>query len=343
MPSSIDDDSVLFVLAMTYSSRYNHSMDLADLSAKHIQEAINYETLILCLKRAESHVEPLFERLGALVPLSNPLPLHPNTYSTVTGISTDDLLRTHSHVKTRFFRLEQNDIVLKRGGPFYPEHVASVPESPRFLYTRGDVNLLSKKCVSVIGTRNPSDEGKHYTTETVRALVSHDTVIVSGLALGIDGMAHITTLAEQGSTIGVLGTPLIDVYPKEHRKLQEIIGQRGLLISRFSPATQTQKWHFLLRNRLMSSISVGSVVIEDRDGGGAVKQALYALEQKRKVVIFQHVLDNRSLLWPRRIALKYGVLVVKRPQYIHARLFPSLKKEHKLNSPPSQLSLFDLA
>lgn len=317
-------------------------MDLADLSAKHIQEAINYETLLLCIKKAESYVEPLFERLGEIVPLYNPLSLHPNTYSTVTGINADELLRTHSQVKAQFFRLEPNDVVLKRGDLFYPEHVASVPSSPRFLYVRGDINLLSKKCVSVIGTRNPSDEGKHFTTETVRALVNHDTVIVSGLALGIDGMAHITTLAEQGSTIGVMGTPLIEVYPKEHRKLQEIVGQRGLLVSRFSPATQTQKWHFLLRNRLMSSLSVGSIVIEDRDGGGAVKQAQYALEQKRKVIIFQHVLDNRSLLWPRRIALKQGVLVVKQPQYIHARLFPSIKEESKPVSPSKQLSLFDL-
>lgn len=318
-------------------------MDTADLTAKHIQEAINYETLLLCTKKAESFVEPLFERLGEIVPLYNPLPLHPNTYSTVTGISTDDLLTTHSHVKAQFFRLEPKDIVLKRDGPFYPAYVASVPGSPRFLYARGDINLLSKKCVSVIGTRNPSDEGKHYTIETVRALVVRDTVIVSGLALGIDGMAHITTLAEQGSTIGVLGTPLTETYPKEHRKLQEIVGQRGLLLSRFSPAMQTQKWHFLLRNRLMSSLSVGSIVIEDRDGGGAVKQAKYALEQKRKVVIFQHVLDNRSLLWPRRMALKQDVLVVKQPQYVHARLFPSLKEDRKPISSSKQLSLFDLA
>jgi len=318
-------------------------MNMVDLSAKHIQEAINYETLLLCIKKAESYVEPLFERLGEIVPLYNPLPLHPNTYSTVTGISTDDLLTTHSHVKAQFFRLEPKDIVLKRGGPFYPEYVGSIPGSPRFLYARGDINLLSKKCVSVIGTRNPSDEGKQYTTETVRALVARDTVIVSGLALGIDGMAHITTLAEQGSTIGVLGTPLTEVYPKEHRKLQEIIGQKGLLLSRFSPATQTQKWHFLLRNRLMSSLSVGSIVVEDRDGGGAVKQAHYALEQQRKVVIFQHVLDNRSLLWPRRLALKQGVLVVRKPQSIHVRLFTSVQEESIPIASSKQLSLFDLA
>lgn len=321
-------------------------MDNGDRTLRNIQEAMNYETLVACTKRSESFVEPLFESIGEIVPLSDSLTLHPNTYADAAHVDAREMLEVHSFVKARFFRLEHTDHVIKRGDLLYPESVAVVQDSPRFLYVRGDVSLLTRKCVCVIGTRNPSNEGKQYAKNTVAALATHDVVIVSGLALGIDGIAHISALASKTPTIAVLGTPLIDSYPPQHRDLQRIIGERGLLVTRFSPAMQTQKWHFLLRNRLMSSLAVASVVVEDRDGGGAVKQASYALEQKRRVVIFQHMVDNRSLLWPRRLSLKPGVMIVKRPDYIHARLFakPRITEQTVEQTPiPAQLSLFDLS
>lgn len=321
-------------------------MDIAALSARHIHEATNYETLALALKKADSVIEPLFDEIGGVVPIGDPMTLHPNTYAEAAGIGVNELLALHSQVKARFLRLEYTDVVLARGDSLYPAEVASAPGSPRFLYLRGDISLLGRKSLAVIGTRNPSDEGTRYAKETVQALARHQVAIVSGLALGIDGIAHITALASGTPTIAVLGTSLIDVYPGEHRKLQQAIGEHGLLLSRFSPATQAQKWHFLLRNQLMGSLAAGSVIIEDRDGGGAVKQALYALEHKRKVVLFQHVLDNRALLWPRRFSLKPGVLVVKHPEHIHARVFAGMKGEPdraEEGRDKTQLSLFDLS
>jgi len=321
-------------------------MDLIERSSRNIQEAINYETLVCATRRAESYVEPLFEEVGTVIPMMNPMTVHPNTYADAFGLDPRELLEVHSRVKAQFLRLEASDLVLKRGDDAYPDWVAEVRGSPRFLYTRGDISLLDRKCVCVVGTRSPSTEGKEYTKQTVQALISHNVVIVSGLALGIDGIAHISTLALGGQTVAVIGTPLTEVYPAEHRDLQRMIGERGLVITRFSPATQTQKWHFLVRNQLMSSLGSGSVVIEDRDGGGAVKQAHYALEQDRCVVLFQHVVDNRSLLWPRRFSLKSGVLVVKKAEHIHARLFskartPSRPTDEK--RAPDQLSLFDFS
>jgi DNA processing protein len=321
-------------------------MDNLERTLRNIQEAINFETLLACTRRSQSFVEPLFDRIGEVVPLKDPMTLHPNTYSEAIGIDTREMLDTHSFVKSRFFRLDHTDFVIKRGDRLYPQHAADVQDSPRFLYGRGNIELLGEKCVCIVGTRNPSNEGKEYAKKTVETLGSHGVVIVSGLALGIDGIAHISALATKTPTVAVLGTPLIDVYPPEHRNLQKVIAEHGLVITRFSPAVQTQKWHFLLRNRLMSSLAVGSVVVEDRDGGGAVKQAIYALEQQRRVVIFQHVLDNRSLLWPRRLSLKPGVMVVKRPEYIHARLFAKPRADVEDPSKvavPAQLSLFDLA
>jgi len=328
------------------SQGYTTGMDINDHSSHIIQEAINFETLLLSTKKSESSVEHLFEQIGNHISLHDPLTLHPNTYAEAIEYDVRNLLELHSWVKARFLRLEPGDMVMKRSDAWYPEHIAKVPGSPRYLYARGDISLLTRKCVCVVGTRNPSNEGKEYTRETVRALSANDVVIVSGLALGIDGIAHVSALALESSTIAVIGTSLIDTYPTEHRTLQEMIGKRGLLISRFSPAVQTQKWHFLLRNQLMSSVAEGTIVVEDRDGGGAVKQAFYALEQNRRVVLFQHVLDNRSLLWPRRLMIKPGVMVVKRPDAIHARLFAKGREKVEISSKkevPEQLSLFDLS
>lgn len=333
-------------LVLSCRTRYTSGMDNADRTARNIQEAMNFETLLLCSKRSEISVESIMETIGEMVPLSDPMTLHPNTYAQAIEKDARDLLEMHSFVKSRFFRLDMSDHVMKRGDPLYPEHIGAASESPRFLYTRGDTALLAKRCVCVTGTRNPSNEGKQYTKATVETFVAHDVAIVSGLSLGIDGIAHISTLANHGSTIAVLATPLIDSYPTEHRDLQRIIGERGLLVTRFSPAVQPQKWHVLLRNRLMGSLGVGSIIVEDRDGGSAVKHAAYALEQRRRVVIFQHVLDNRSILWPRKLSLMPGVMVVKRPEHIHARLFAKVRTipsvdEHVPDS--TQLPLFDLA
>ena len=321
-------------------------MDLIEHSTRNIQEAINYETLVCATRRAESHVEVLFDEVGTLVPLTNPMTLHPNTYANAFNLEPRELLEVHSRVKSQFLRLEHTDVVLKRGDDAYPAHVAAVPGCPRFLYARGNVSLLDRRSVCVVGTRNPSGRGKEYTKKTVESLAAHKVVIVSGLALGIDGVAHISALARKAATVAVIGTPLTETYPAEHRDLQRMIGEHGLVITRFSPATQTQKWHFIVRNQLMSSLGSGSIVVEDRDGGGAVKQAQYALEQGRNVVLFQHMVDDRSLLWPRRLSLKPGVLVVKQAEHIHARLFskarvPQLRDTRECGS--EQLTLFDFS
>ena len=89
-------------------------MDIASHSARTIHEAVNFETLAQALRKAEASVEPLFERIGELVPLTDPMTLHPNTYAEFTGIEADELLAVHSFVKSRFLRLEFSDILLKR-------------------------------------------------------------------------------------------------------------------------------------------------------------------------------------------------------------------------------------
>jgi DNA processing protein len=314
------------------------------INNRNLQEALNYETLISCSGKSDSTIEPLFDQLGGSLNLSIPLLAQPNTYAALIGKPVSQLLEAYYHTQARFLRLSSDDFVIKRGDVHYPHYAAVVPYSPRFLYARGDVSLLSHSIVCVVGTRNPSDEGKQYARESTKAIGTAHGVVASGLALGIDGVAHLTSLAENIPTMAVIGTSLLDNYPSEHAGLQRRIGEKGLLLSRFAPSASTQKWFFLLRNRLMSSLSIASVLVEDRDGGGAVKQAGFALEQGRTVILYKHTVENRSILWPRRLISSPTTVVIRKPNEIPGLLAKTIKASTNRSiekAPDIQFSLFE--
>ncbi len=143
-------------------------------------------------------------------------------------------------------------------------------------------------------------------------------------------------------TIAVIGTPINACYPPEHRALQQEIAQAGAVVSRFSPATVTQKWHFLLRNRLMSALSDASVVVEDRDGGGAVRQAAFALEQKKYLFIYESSVDNHSVLWPRQFANQSRVFIIKKSQDLPRVLNQAKKTREGVGKPRQKAVQLDL-
>ncbi len=304
---------------------------------RQLQEAINWEALRLSLKWEEWQLEGLLEEIGLLIPLGDPLTLHPTIYSRHTGLAAEELLKAHSSVKEAFFKLAPHDRIIKRGDSNFPEGRGL----PRFLYARGNLDLLKMKRVTIAGTSSVSNQGRDYTTVSVKALIERKVAIVSGLNLGIEGIAHLSTLAEGGMAIGVLTTPLTETYPEAHKQLQILLGERGLLLSQFSPLTQSERWHTILRNQVMAALSDATLIVEERDGGGAVKQAYYALEQEKRVVLFKHLVDNRSLVWPRRLVQKQGVFSVKSPEAIFPILFPSGVKKSPSKPLPQQFSLFE--
>ncbi len=311
--------------------------------SRNLQEALNYETLISCSGKGDASIEPLVDQLGGSLDLSIPLLAQPNTYAALIGKPVSKLLEAYYHNQARFLRLSIDDHVVKRGDAHYPPYAAVVPYSPRFMYARGDISLLSRSIVCVVGTRNPSDEGKQYARESTKAIGLAHGVVASGLALGIDGVAHLTSLAENIPTMAVIGTSLVDNYPHEHAGLQHRIGEKGLVLSRFAPSAPTQKWFFLLRNRLMSSLSTASVLVEDRDGGGAVKQAGFALEQGRTVIIYKHTVENRSILWPRRLVSNPNTVVIRKPSELPTLLAKNTQVSSRSRvekAPDIQFSLF---
>lgn len=263
---------------------------------ENYQRALNYETIVRVLQKADGYCWDQFLQVTNECDTREELPYNINTYSSLLGISRQVLSDAYLRCRQAFEHLDDRTKIIDQTSPLWPDDVTGVP----FLYLQGDVNLLQEKGISVVGTRNPSNRGMVLAREVVDSLGESGFTIVSGLAMGIDGVAHIEALAKDFKTIGVIGTSVCESYPPKHERLQSLIAEHGLLVSQFSPSRRVQQYFFMQRNLLMSQISMGSFVIESKDGGGGVKQAQYSEKQGKKVFILREVYDNRTYLWPRR-------------------------------------------
>lgn len=277
-------------------------------------EAMHYETLLKVLGGSEAKAEEAFDQLIATKLVQEPLFRHLDFYEQLTGVDKYTIQKAFDQVHSAFETMQDCMTVLGWESQMWPRQVDSFAYRPRFLYVQGKVDLLRLSSVSVIGTRSPSLEGKRLAFETSCQLGKAGYVVASGLALGIDGVAHKAALANGNPTLAVIGTPLNVCYPPEHEQLQKEIAASNAVVTRFSPATSTQKWYFLLRNRLMSALSEASVVVEDRDGGGAVRQAEFALQQKKYLFIYESSLENKGIHWPRQFANQSRVFTVNQPK-----------------------------
>jgi DNA processing protein len=177
------------------------------------------------------------------------------------------------------------------------------------LYFAGDLTLLKRPCVSIVGTRQVSDAGVVATEWLTRKLVDAGIVIVSGLAYGVDTVAHTTALESNGKTIAVIGTPLDKASPSENARLQERIYREHLLISPFRQGEKTHRSHFPVRNRLMATLSDATVVMEASDTSGTLHQAAECTKRGRLLFIAKSVVDDPKVSWPKKF-LKYDTCVV---------------------------------
>lgn len=207
----------------------------------------------------------------------------------------------------------------------YPEQLRDAKHPIELFYYLGNWDLVYSPCVSVVGTRNPSSEGIQRTSKLVKLLIKDGYTIVSGLAKGIDTIAHKTAIENSGSTIAVIGTPLNQTYPKENKELQNLIKQKYLIISqvpffRYSKqGPQINKFFFPERNKLMSALSKATIIVEAGETSGTLVQARAALEQGRKLFILNNNFDNKELTWPQKY-LKKGAIRVSDYEDIIAHL-----------------------
>ncbi|MDR0137353.1 DNA-processing protein DprA [Metabacillus idriensis] len=179
---------------------------------------------------------------------------------------------------------EQNLHMLTLFDENYPELLREIPDPPPILFYKGDISRLKiKKMISIVGTRNPTSYGSNALRKIVNPLVKDGWTIVSGLAKGIDALAHRAALSENGNTIGVIAGGLNHFYPKENQALFEQMCNEQLVLSEHPPNIKPQKWHFPQRNRIISGLSLGTVVMQAKEKSGSLITANTALDQGRQV------------------------------------------------------------
>lgn len=174
----------------------------------------------------------------------------------------------------------------------YPPMLRHIYAPPLLLYYKGDWELTKGQLLGVVGSRRHSNYGKEAVQSIIPKIASHNIGIVSGLARGIDTLAHKITVKQGGTTIAVIGTGIHHYYPTENRSLQKYIAQDHLLISEYPPQTKADKHHFPDRNRIISGLSRGVLVVEAKQRSGSLITANRALEEGRDVFAIPGAIDN---------------------------------------------------
>ena len=180
--------------------------------------------------------------------------------------------------------------------PAYPRSLAEVYDPPLVLFTRGDVRDEHQHAVAIVGTRTPSAYGHRVAHRLGRELAARGITVVSGLASGVDTAAHQGALEVGGQTVAVLGCGVDVVYPQENAGLMHEIAQRGCVLSSFFMGIKPSKGHFPFRNRIISGLSLGVLVVEAPPTSGALITARFAVEQGREVfAVPGHIGDKNSM------------------------------------------------
>lgn len=179
-----------------------------------------------------------------------------------------------------------------RGDAEYPEALEEIDVPPAILYYKGDVGLLKTNCLGVVGTREPSRYGRDYTEKFVEVLAKCSLTIVSGMARGVDSVAHRTALQNDGKTIAVLGCGIDIVYPANNVQLYDDIARDGLIISEYPIGTPSLAYNFPERNRIISGLSRGILITEAGLKSGSLITAEYAIKQNRELFVIPSALNS---------------------------------------------------
>ena len=177
----------------------------------------------------------------------------------------------------------------------YPELLAEIPDAPAILYIKGNIETLSLPSIAIVGSRKYTNYGARVTSELTKKLSRADLNVVSGLALGIDAVAHRATLEENGKTVAVLACGLDIVYPASHIGIaRDIIARDGAIISEHPPKVLALKHHFPARNRIIAGLSLGTLVTEAAEKSGALITAYAALDYNREVFAVPGSIDSEA-------------------------------------------------
>lgn len=186
---------------------------------------------------------------------------------------------------------------IKETNKNYPKQLLQIENHPKKIYAIGNIELLQNKAIAIVGTRKNTEYGEKYTKKFASQISKAGITIISGLALGIDSIAHQNSMQKQGRTIAVIGSGFENIYPEENIKLfNEIIKNKGCIISEYPPKTEVKMSNFPTRNRIIAGISSGVLVVEAKFRSGSSITAKDAFNQKKPVFCL-----------PNQIGIKTGV------------------------------------
>ncbi|GAA4360542.1 DNA-processing protein DprA [Kangiella marina] len=197
----------------------------------------------------------------------------------------------------------------------YPPLLREIDSAPKILFVHGQKEVLKQHQIAIVGSRNPTPQGKDNAIEFARTLGKAGAVITSGLALGVDGFAHQSVLDKGLPTIAVAGTGLDRVYPARHKTMAQKIVENGALVSEFAIGTGVRATHFPARNRIISGMSLGTLVVEAAVKSGSLITARLAMEQGREVFAIPGSIHN-PLARGCHALIKQGVKLVETAEEI---------------------------
>ncbi len=196
----------------------------------------------------------------------------------------------------------------------YPSRLRDIFAPPLLLYYKGEIEpALQQKCLAVVGTRKPSAYGREMCRKLIAPLCEKGVSIISGLALGIDTVAHATAVAKAGITVGVLASGLDSVYPAQNLDLARKITKNGALISEYEPVCKPDRWNFPARNRIISALSDVVFIVEGPISSGALLTAKNAIEQNRDICALPGNINNINAEGPNHL-LKHGAALISKAE-----------------------------
>jgi DNA processing protein len=201
----------------------------------------------------------------------------------------------------------------------YPDLLRTISDPPFILYARGETGLLNDMSMAVVGSRQASFYGMEQARRFARVLADAGLTIVSGLALGIDQAAHESVLGAGGRTIAVLGCGMDVIYPAENRSLYERMAKHGLILSEYPLGAEPRSYHFPRRNRILSGLSLGVLVVEAHERSGSLITAYQALEQGREVYAIPGPVHHITSRGTHRL-IREGAALVETPEEIIASI-----------------------
>lgn len=240
--------------------------------------------------------------------------------SMASGCSFDEAVEQQERMRAAGVTL------ISFNSPAYPELLKEIPDAPPVLFTKGHTEFLQSVSIAVVGTRRPTPYGMAASERLAASLAAEGLTIASGMARGIDTSAHRAALNAKGRTIAVFGCGLDIIYPAENRKLADQIAASGLLLSDFPLGTPAHPQNFPMRNRIISGISVGVLVVEGAQYSGSAITAKLASEYGRRVFAVPGNITSK-MSWGPNLLIRQGATLVQDGADVMEGLPPEIRRQ----------------